>query len=601
MMMCRSVPEHPSGMSPGHTRFTGMGAIGFLELRRRRNFIHAAMREAASTAAHQIASGVLTLPTAALPHDEIERWATAPLPELMAEAARLRDIGHGNIVSYSRKVFIPLTRLCRDTCRYCTFVRGPRGAASAYLRRMRCWRSRARASMPAASEALFTLGDKPELKYEARATGAGPARLRHHDRLSRRDVARWCSRETGLLPHVNPGVMSEADIAALRQRVGVAGHDAGERVAAAWRSAAGRIMARPTRRRQCGLRPSKRRAAKVPFTTGILIGIGETRAERIESLLAIDALHDATATSRKSSSRTSAPRTDTRHGARRRSRTPRTCCGRGDGADRVRAGDEHPGAAQSQPGADRGNLIAAGINDWGGVSPVTPDHVNPGSALARDRAIARGHRGGRKVPDRAAGDLSGVCARARRAGSIRTCGRRVLRAADADGFAARRGLGAGLGDGTRRTRHRIRVFRRRPSRHRQLDRIVATRQRRRSAGRGRHRHAVPDARRRIRRRLRCGRRAAPKRQRRHRRLCRQPQHQLHQRLQLRLPVLRVFQGQARRQPARSGLRPRSRRNRAPRRARPGIAAPPKSACRAASIRATPAQPIFRSSTPPSAP
>ena len=69
----------------------------------------------------------------ALPRDEIERWAAAPLPELMAEAARLRDLGHGNIVSYSRKVFIPLTRLCRDTCRYCTFVRGPRGVASAYL------------------------------------------------------------------------------------------------------------------------------------------------------------------------------------------------------------------------------------------------------------------------------------------------------------------------------------------------------------------------------------------------------------------------------------------------------------------------------------
>src|SRR5258705_12697920 len=73
------------------------------------------------------------LPTAIPPRDAIERWAAAPLPALMAEAARLRDLGHGNIVSYSRKVFIPLTRLCRDSCRYCTFVRGPRGVASAYL------------------------------------------------------------------------------------------------------------------------------------------------------------------------------------------------------------------------------------------------------------------------------------------------------------------------------------------------------------------------------------------------------------------------------------------------------------------------------------
>src|SRR6476646_1581525 len=118
---------------PGVANRPRMGPIGILELRRRRKFIHAAMREAASTAAPQMASGVPTLPTAALPHDEIERWATTSLPDLLAEATRLRDIGHGNIVSYSRKVFIPLTRLCRDTCRYCTFVRGPSGAASAYL------------------------------------------------------------------------------------------------------------------------------------------------------------------------------------------------------------------------------------------------------------------------------------------------------------------------------------------------------------------------------------------------------------------------------------------------------------------------------------
>src|SRR5215204_3542611 len=151
--------------TPCYTCFTGMGAIGILELRRRRKFIHAATREAASTAAHQMASGVLNLPTAALPHVEIERWATASLPDLMAEAARLRAIGHGNIVSYSRKVFVPLTRLCRDTCRYCTFVRGPRGAA--YLSPDEVL-TIARAGVDAGcQEALFTLGDKPELKYEA--------------------------------------------------------------------------------------------------------------------------------------------------------------------------------------------------------------------------------------------------------------------------------------------------------------------------------------------------------------------------------------------------------------------------------------------------
>src|SRR3978361_454813 len=84
----------------------------------RRNFIHAAIRDAASAAIHQRwRLECSALPTAIPPHDEIERWAAAPLPALMAEAARLRDLGHGQVVSYSRKVFIPLTRLCRDTCR----------------------------------------------------------------------------------------------------------------------------------------------------------------------------------------------------------------------------------------------------------------------------------------------------------------------------------------------------------------------------------------------------------------------------------------------------------------------------------------------------
>src|SRR4051794_20292786 len=92
----------------------GAATAAILELRPRRNFIHAATREAASVAASQMwPPECSALPTAALPRDEIERWAKAPLPALLAEAARLRDIGHGNIVSYSRKVFIPLTQLCR--------------------------------------------------------------------------------------------------------------------------------------------------------------------------------------------------------------------------------------------------------------------------------------------------------------------------------------------------------------------------------------------------------------------------------------------------------------------------------------------------------
>jgi len=105
--------------------------------------------------------------TAAPSRDEIERWAGAPLPDLIVEAARLRDLGHGNIVSYSRKVFIPLTRLCRDVCHYCTFATTPAHAGTAYLGREAVLEiARAGAAM-GCREALFTLGDRPEARYAA--------------------------------------------------------------------------------------------------------------------------------------------------------------------------------------------------------------------------------------------------------------------------------------------------------------------------------------------------------------------------------------------------------------------------------------------------
>ena len=249
-----------------------------------------------------------------------------------------------------------------------------------------------------------------------------------------------------------------------------------------------------------------------------------------------------------------------------------------------------------------GDLIAAGINDWGGVSPVTPDHVNPEAPWpAIERLRAETAAAGKCLTERLA-IYPEYVARARRAGSIRLCRRAVLRAADADGFARGEEWAPGLrAASTRDHDRRIRRLPGRPSRRRALDRIVQRASAGHRLGRGRHRRAVPGARRRIRRRLRRGRRFAPDRQRRHRRLCRQPQHQLHQRLQLRLPVLRLLQGQARRQPARSGLRPRSRRNRAPR-AR-GLGSRRHRSLHAGRHPSAlhRRRPIFRSSTPPSAP
>src|SRR5438105_4007358 len=133
----------------------------------------------------------------------------------MPIAASLRDEGHGNLVSYSRKVFIPLTQLCRDVCHYCTFAHPPRRGESAYLDRDQV-REIARAGARAGcKEALFTLGDKPELRY--RAARDGLAGLGHQTTLSYlAEMAALVLKETGLLPHLNPGVMSRDEAERLR-------------------------------------------------------------------------------------------------------------------------------------------------------------------------------------------------------------------------------------------------------------------------------------------------------------------------------------------------------------------------------------------------
>ena len=313
--------------------------------------------------------------TAAAPRDTIERWAAAPLPELMAEAARLRDRGHGNVVSYSCKVFIPLTRLCRDTCRYCTFVRGPRFVASAYLSPDEVLAIARAGASAGCREALFTLGDKPELKYEV----ARRALAELGYRTTVEYLAAMCAlvlRETGLLPHINPGVMSEADIATLR-RVSVSQGMMLENVSPRLSLRGGPHHGSPDKEPAARLATIEAAGKlQVPFTTGILIGIGETRAERIDSLRAIDELHRRYGhiqeiiiqnfRAKDDTGMANAPEPDTDEMLWTVSMA------------RVVFG---PGMnVQAPPNLSPGlmaDLIAAGINDWGGVSPVTPDHVNP--------------------------------------------------------------------------------------------------------------------------------------------------------------------------------------------------------------------------------
>ncbi|MCA3318147.1 MAG: 5-amino-6-(D-ribitylamino)uracil--L-tyrosine 4-hydroxyphenyl transferase CofH [Roseomonas sp.] len=304
--------------------------------------------------------------------DRLER---TPLAELMAEAAALRDAGHGRVLSYSRKVFIPLTKLCRDVCHYCTFAEKPRAGRAAYLSPDEVLAIARAGAKAGCTEALFTLGDKPELRW--RQARDALAEMGHASTIEY--LVAMCDlvlRETGLLPHANPGVMTSAELGALRDVTASQG-----------------IMLESTSERLCepgGVHhgsPDKHPAvrlevlnqageARIPFTTGILIGIGETRAERLEALRAIAESH----------ARYGHVQEVIIQNFRAKARTKRADADEPDLDDllwtiacaRIILG---AGAnIQAPPNLSPGTyprLIAAGINDWGGISPVTPDHVNP--------------------------------------------------------------------------------------------------------------------------------------------------------------------------------------------------------------------------------
>src|SRR6267154_701576 len=205
---------------------------------------------------------------------------------LMPVAAALRDRGHGPLVAYSKKVFIPLTQLCRDVCHYCTFAHPPRRGEPAYLGAEQVLAIARAGARAGCKEALFTLGDKPELRYGAAREGL--ARLGHDTTLSYlAEMAALVLQETGQLPHLNPGVMSRAEIERLRAvsvSQGIMMESAAERLGRRGGPHFGSPDKQPARRLDCIAAAGE---MAVPFTSGILIGIGETRRERIEALLAL--------------------------------------------------------------------------------------------------------------------------------------------------------------------------------------------------------------------------------------------------------------------------------------------------------------------------
>jgi FO synthase len=297
------------------------------------------------------------------------------LEDLCAEARALRDEGHGCLVTYSPKVFIPLTKLCRDVCHYCTFARPPRRGERAYLTIEEVLEVARAGSAAGCREALFTLGDKPELRY--RAARQELAELGCETTLEYlAHASEAVLDQTGLLPHLNPGVMTVEDIRELRPvsaSMGLMLESTSERLS----ERGGPHFGSPDKDPAVRLETiAAAGAARVPFTTGILIGIGETRADRIDALRAIRELASEHGHVQEVIVQNFRAKPGTRMADAPEPPLEELLWTIAVARIVLGAG-AHVQAPPNLSYDDFPRLLDAGIDDWGGVSPVTIDHVNP--------------------------------------------------------------------------------------------------------------------------------------------------------------------------------------------------------------------------------
>lgn len=307
------------------------------------------------------------------------------LPTLLTEAGRLRDRSKGRHVTYSRKVFLPITNLCRDRCSYCTFRKDPGdpGAWTMLREEIQAWLARAR--QQGCKEALMCLGDTPEAvfpTYRATLTDLG-----HTSTIGYVREACEMALAAGLLPHTNAGVLTREEMEILRP-VNVS-------LGLMLESLSPRLRARGMPHHHAPDKEPSRRLAmiaeagrlRIPFTTGILIGIGETPEERVDALFAIADLQRS-------------------HGHiqevivqnfRAKDGIPMAGTPEPTGLDMARTvavarlvlgGDMNLQAPPNLNPDDHRMLLQAGINDWGGISPVTRDYVNPEAAWPQIPALA---------------------------------------------------------------------------------------------------------------------------------------------------------------------------------------------------------------------
>jgi len=311
--------------------------------------------------------------------------AVGDLPALTAAAAAARDRGFGRVATFSPKVFLPLTNLCRNRCDYCSFRRSPGDAGAWTMTHDEVSGSLERARLQGCVEALFCLGDKPEGAFRAYR---GELSVLGH--ASTVDYLEWSGQralELGLLPHTNAGVLDKDEMRRLR-RVNVSLGLMLENVSPRLCEPGMPHHRAPDKRPAVRLQMLEEAGAlAIPFTTGILIGIGETRRERIESLLAIADLHRRYGHIQEVIVQNFTPRPE----------VPMAEQPAPDDVEMTHAVAmarlilDLDVSVQSPPNLNPERtalLLRAGINDFGGISPVTPDYINPRHPWPQLEALA---------------------------------------------------------------------------------------------------------------------------------------------------------------------------------------------------------------------
>src|SRR6266700_5231948 len=316
----------------------------------------------------------------------------APLDALLFAASSLRDRLKGRVVSYSKKVFIPLTHLCRDYCGYCTFRSDPVAGHAAYMSPDEVLAVAEAGARAGCKEALLSLGAPPERIFpEAREFLGKLGFARTLDYLAA--MTELVLEKTGLLPHSNPGLMGREDLIRLRQTnvsLGLMLESISPRLrhkgAAHWRA--------PDKAPALRLRTIEEAGRQnIAFTTGVLIGIGETLEERVDSLFAILELHARYGHIQEVLIQPFRAKTDTRMASAWEPSVQdlqRTLA-----VARLILGDINVQSPPNLVSEDYPQLLAAGHNDWGGISPVTRDFINPEAAwpqiaILKERTQAAG-------------------------------------------------------------------------------------------------------------------------------------------------------------------------------------------------------------------